>query len=213
MIYENMHFSRFSMYREIEKWVDRNRANSSGNIGKTVGGCTPIIELFPEVKWEITNCFTYKNVDELIFRPSPKIDFTLSRYGIDAHSLPWENGEIDILVSDQMLEHVRRPWIAAEELLRVLRKGGLLICTTCFMQRSHDKGTYFNFHPRGLKELFGASLDNASISGWGHRIANDIINYSNARNVRVKHNAKLKEMCMYNDHDSPFSTWVCGIKK
>ena len=212
MLYEKMHFSRFTMYREIEKWVAKQQLSPTNGVGKTIGGCSPIINLFPDCKWEITNVYTYKDADELIFRPGKEINFTLSKDEVDAHKLPWENEQLDILLSDQMLEHVRRPWIVAEEFIRVLKKGGILICTTCFMQRSHDKGTFFNFHPNGLHELFSDSLANTYISGWGHRIANDLINYSNVRNAKVYGSKKLKDMCDYNDADSPFSVWVCGIK-
>jgi SAM-dependent methyltransferase len=213
MVFENMQFSRFSMYREIENWIHIQPSLPSNSIGKTVGGCSPILNLFPEVKWEITNFFKYENIEDLIFRPNQSIDYILSQKKIDAHNLPWEDEKLDIIISDQMLEHVQRPWIVANELIRVLKKGGLLICTTCFMQRSHDKGTFFNFHPNGLNQLFGSSLENKFISGWGHRIANDLINYSNVRNAKVKNNEKLKEMCDYSDVNSPFSTWVCGKKK
>ena len=213
MIYEKMHFSRYEMYRRIETWANQFTGSFHGNNGKTVGGCSPLIELFPQCSWEITNFFVYGSENDLIFKPSKKINYTLGNKPVDAHSLPWFDGEVDILISDQMLEHVSRPWIVASEFLRVLKKGGVLICTTCFLQRSHDKGSYFNFHPSALKVLFSSSLRYPMFEGWGNPKANYLINYTNTRNFKVYQNQELSQMCRVNDKDSPFATWVCGIKR
>jgi SAM-dependent methyltransferase len=46
-------------------------------------------------------------------------------------------GCIDVLIADEVLEHVKKPWIAAEEIWRVLRPGGLAILYAPFMYPLH----------------------------------------------------------------------------
>lgn len=191
-MFEDAPFSRYVMYQSIEKWADTHQKDGIP-VGKVIGGESPLTRLWPNAHWVVTN---YPEVD--------------------AMALPYENESLDIILSDQMLEHVKKPWIAADEMLRVLKPGGLLICTTCFMQRWHPPAVYFTFHPDGLRELFQDSLSEIVVGGWGNRQSNDMFNHNPDekmwRKMPVKDNWFLEQIVKENDPKAPFATWVLGVK-
>jgi SAM-dependent methyltransferase len=73
----------------------------------------------------------------------------------DAHNLPFADGEFDVILSTEMLEHVRDPFQVERELRRVLSSGGKLILSTRFVFPLHDTPhDYWRYTKYGLKELF-----------------------------------------------------------
>ena len=72
-----------------------------------------------------------------------------------ADELPFESGLFDGAVCIAVLEHVPRPWLAAEELLRVVRPGGELIVDWPFLAPVHGyPHHYFNATDQGARHLF-----------------------------------------------------------
>lgn len=57
---------------------------------------------------------------------SSKVEFLVA----DAEALPFEDGEFDIVVSCECMEHVPNPPIMAKEIFRVLKSGGRFCLTT-----------------------------------------------------------------------------------
>jgi SAM-dependent methyltransferase len=75
----------------------------------------------------------------------------------DAHSLPFLGSSFSIVVSTEMLEHVRNPQRVIDEIQRVLKPGGKLVLTTRFLFPIHDApGDFFRFTKYGLAHLFRA---------------------------------------------------------
>ena len=73
----------------------------------------------------------------------------------DAHNLPFKDGEFEVILSTEMLEHVRDPFQVERELRRVAAKGGMLILSTRFVFPLHDTPhDYWRFTKYGLRELF-----------------------------------------------------------
>lgn len=73
----------------------------------------------------------------------------------DAHSLPFQDGEFEVVLSTEMLEHVRDPFQVEKELRRVTSPGGILILSTRFVFPIHDAPhDYWRFTKYGLRELF-----------------------------------------------------------
>jgi SAM-dependent methyltransferase len=61
----------------------------------------------------------------------------------------------DVIYSNNVFEHLSRPWVAAGNLLWLLRPGGICIVITPFAQRYHeDPGDYFRYTHKGLEALF-----------------------------------------------------------
>lgn len=63
----------------------------------------------------------------------------------------------DVIYSNNVLEHLRRPWIAAENLSKMLKPGGVLITIVPFSQRYHeDPEDFFRYTHAGVVSLFEA---------------------------------------------------------
>ena len=86
--------------------------------------------------------------------------------------LPFLDATFDAVVSLHVLEHVRRPWIAAQEIQRVLKPGGTAICTVPFVCAEHGfPDHFFNMTRSGLPSLFeGMTLEQHFIKGDGAAI-------------------------------------------
>lgn len=83
----------------------------------------------------------------------------------------------DVVICEEVLEHVVDPWAAAANLRRLCAPGGLVIVTTPFLLRVHELPQYgmfdyWRFTPRGLRTLLeGAGLDVEAVDSWGNRQA------------------------------------------
>lgn len=56
----------------------------------------------------------------------------------DAHSIPLNNGSVDVVWIQYVLEHVLDPWRVVAEIYRVLRNDGLVYAETPFLQQVHE---------------------------------------------------------------------------
>lgn len=89
---------------------------------------------------------------------------------VNIEGLPYPQESCDIVVLDQIVEHLRHPWVAVEEIRRVLKKGGLCICTSVFIYPIHhggNYGDYYRFSPEGFRALF-EQFQVIACDGWGN---------------------------------------------
>ena len=64
-------------------------------------------------------------------------------------------GSFDLILCNQVFEHVRDPWSAARGLSKLLKPGGLLIFTVPFLAKYHEvPKDYFRFTPDGAAAIF-----------------------------------------------------------
>ena len=73
---------------------------------------------------------------------------------LDAHMLPFKKGAFDAVVSFETIEHLPEQHLFLSECVRVLKKNGLLICSTCnknILTASY-KGSSNPFHVAELTE-------------------------------------------------------------
>lgn len=77
----------------------------------------------------------------------------------------------DVVICEQVLEHVRNPWAAARTLRDLCRPGGYVIVSTPFLIRvHHEPSDYWRFTADGLQLLLEeAGLDVVSTRSWGNR--------------------------------------------
>lgn len=81
----------------------------------------------------------------------------------------------DVVICEQVLEHVVDPWAAARNLRGLCVPGGHVIVSTPFLVRIHELPAYgmpdfWRFTPRGLKTLLEAGgLEVSSVGSWGNR--------------------------------------------
>jgi SAM-dependent methyltransferase len=73
----------------------------------------------------------------------------------DLHQLPFKSNIFDPILLEAVIEHCKKPWIAVEELYRVLRIGGFIYVDAAFMVPVHSfPHHYFNMTKEGLEILF-----------------------------------------------------------
>ncbi|MGH2961510.1 MAG: class I SAM-dependent methyltransferase [Solirubrobacterales bacterium] len=83
--------------------------------------------------------------------------------------------EFDVVICEQVLEHVPDPWGAAANLRRLCAPGGHVIVSTPFLVRVHElelfaMRDYWRFTPRGLGTLLeGAGFELEALGSWGNR--------------------------------------------
>ncbi len=72
----------------------------------------------------------------------------------DAHCLPFRNASFDVILCTEVLEHLKEPQWAIDEMERVLLDGGKLVLTTRFIFPLHDTpDDYYRFTKYGLRYL------------------------------------------------------------
>lgn len=78
----------------------------------------------------------------------------------DIHKLStYFNQPFDIIYSHAVFEHLAMPWIAAEEIAKCLKVGGIVCVMTHFSHSSHERPWHFyQYSDMGLKVLFSSAL-------------------------------------------------------
>ena len=72
----------------------------------------------------------------------------------DAHALALADATFEVVVCTEVLEHLREPQRALDEMYRVLKPGGTLLLTTRFLFPIHDAPhDYYRFTKYGLQYL------------------------------------------------------------
>lgn len=128
------------------------RAGLTGGRVLEIGGRErPRKRLFPGDRW------TYANLDLEAGPDTVVADIT------GCPELP--DNSFDLIVSVDVFEHLNRPWLAAAEISRLLRPGGLAYTSTLFAWRYHPCPIdFWRFTPEALGFLF-AELDVLD-QGW-----------------------------------------------
>jgi len=86
-----------------------------------------------------------------------------------------EPSRFDVVICEQVLEHVPDPRTAAANLLELATPGGHVVVSTPFLIRIHELPAfemrdYWRFTPRGLRTLLeGAGLEVTEVNSWGNR--------------------------------------------
>ena len=82
-------------------------------------------------------------------------------------------GPFDLVICEQVLEHVPNPLVAVETLRRLCAPGGHVYVSTPFLVRLHDwPGDYWRFTPDGMELLLRCQgLEPQWVRSWGNRKA------------------------------------------
>jgi SAM-dependent methyltransferase len=145
---------------------------------KDYGNTTSFRDVFAGNEYIGVDLSPGTNVDRVI-------DLALSTEGLaPAH--------FALVICCSVLEHVRRPWQMAENLMQITRPGGALYVAVPWVWRYHAyPDDYFRFSWRGITELFpgvawrqqaySTNIDNEffEISGDGSGIDNALAKYVN----------------------------------
>jgi SAM-dependent methyltransferase len=72
----------------------------------------------------------------------------------DAHRLPFSDGQFRCIVSQEVFEHLREPWVAIREVARVLEPGGRAYIQVPLIIGIHSAPyDFYRFTPYGLRAL------------------------------------------------------------
>ena len=75
---------------------------------------------------------------------------------VDNH--PQFCARFDVIYSNNVFEHLERPWLAAANLEKLLKPGGIIITVVPFAQRYHESpGDFFRYTHTGIASLFDAA--------------------------------------------------------
>lgn len=75
----------------------------------------------------------------------------------------------DVVICDQVIEHVRKPWLISKQLQNILNPDGIIIITTPFTYKKHNHpGDYFRYTTDGLISLFEDNFKCIETGGYGN---------------------------------------------
>lgn len=79
--------------------------------------------------------------------------------------------QFDLIIAEQVLEHVLRPDRAVANIHKMLRPGGIVIVSTPFLLKVHEFPLdLYRWTERGMRELLqGAGFEVLSTASWGNR--------------------------------------------
>jgi glycosyltransferase involved in cell wall biosynthesis len=156
-------------------------------------------------------------IEKMLERKFPDLEIFHAQYPeYDAQELSqFEDESFDIVFSHQVLEHLPKPWRAAEEMTRVLKKGGIGIHSSCAYNPRHGLpvfNDYYRFLPDGLAALF-SDVDLIVKEGWGSKQAL-IYNLTIDDGHGALGGRRFAEaLGLQNDADYPWHTWVIFTKQ
>ena len=118
---------------------------------------------------------------------------------------PLELAAFDLVIIEQVLEHVLWPFRAARHLYQMLRPGGVLVVTTPFLVKVHDRPVDCSrWTELGLKHLLaegGFPLEAIKTGSWGNRICARSSERRVPRYVSWLHSLR-------NEPDYPMVVWA-----
>lgn len=121
-----------------------------------------------------------------------------------------EENAFDLIIVEQVLEHVLWPYRAVRNAYKMLRPGGTLLITTPFLLRIHNCPVDCSrWTPLGMKHLLaeaGFALDDVEVGSWGNK-ASARANFGEWPNwIPWLHSLK-------NDPEYPLVVWAFGRKR
>lgn len=109
--------------------------------------------------------FIAEHLIQIDVMPYPNIDVLC-----DAQALPFVENSFDLVLSFAVLEHIPNPFLAASEMMRVLKPGGTIYVDAPHIVTEHGYPShYFNMTRFGLRKLF-EGMDHAAhtVPNSGH---------------------------------------------
>jgi len=91
------------------------------------------------------------------YYPGPNVDVVGDVHRLSSYFRAGE--KFDVIFSSACFEHFAMPWVAALEITRMLKVGGILFVTTHFSYVAHERPwNFFQFSDMGLRVLFSSAL-------------------------------------------------------
>lgn len=184
-------FLRYANYTRLASVLSERFGSGSGVRALELGGSNRVIVgMLPDWSYEIAPSFPEVDVQDL------------GGYAEAAY---------DVVILDQVLEHVPDAERAVAEVLRVLRPGGICIATTPFLIEVHGyPNDYRRLTADGLRSLF-ARYGRTEVFSWGNRFSVRVISrhgWITSRNAR-----RLLSVALWNEPDWPIDFLTLAWKR
>jgi SAM-dependent methyltransferase len=145
--YDPTHWLRVVMYRTCFEFV---RSLGPENL--------EVLEIGPGPTWQ--KAFNFKS-----YTPTQYPDFDICSHTLDR--------QFDLIIADQVLEHVEWPYRAGRNVFAMLRSGGYFVVTTPFLIRIHwgpqDCSRWTEIGLGHLLQECGFEADRVTTGSWGNR--------------------------------------------
>lgn len=183
------HFHRYVNYRKVEEkikltWQEETKELKVIEFGGSNGA---ILSFFKDAHCEVAPNFPEVDIQDL---------------------KDYQSNTYDVVVLDQILEHIPHPDQAVAEVLRVLKSEGVCIAITPFFIKIHGyPNDYFRYTDQGLKQVF-KEFRQVEVEGWGNRATLEMFHrygWLSARNAKRTLNVSLR-----NEPEYPieYLTWA-----
>ncbi|MBI3558890.1 methyltransferase domain-containing protein [Candidatus Gottesmanbacteria bacterium] len=139
--------NRFVMYNSIEKFIQSHK------LGKK------ILIISEENEHSIRNMLTPNS--KTTNTNYPEVDI------MDLSS--FRQNSFDVVITDQVLEHVPNPFEACKQIHRVLKRGGITINTSCSFNPIHDQPDFFRFTKNGFAQIHKIFDKVYLLESWGNK--------------------------------------------
>ncbi len=124
-----------------------------------------------------------------------------------------DGGPFDVVIAEQVMEHVPMPWIAAQSMYRSLSSGGYLLITVPFFIRVHGHpNDYTRWTESGLVNLLeygGFAPQNIHTGSWGNRAC---VNGNFKGSVYRGEPYDATQHSLENEPDVPLMVWAFAKK-
>ena len=163
--------------RNLFKTITRKTIESNlPNIIKNYSG-KKILEIGPgneeyKVHMERLKIYQTLDIDDKFGKPN---------HIMDIHKCTLKSESYDTVIAIEVLEHLYNPFLAIENVYKLLKTNGVFIGTTRFIYPYHGEPyDYFRFTEHGLREIF-KNFKNVKIITLGNRFASiaDLLSTSN----------------------------------
>jgi SAM-dependent methyltransferase len=96
------------------------------------------------------------------------VDSRLTYVATSEYSFPIPNETYDVVLSGQVIEHVRKPWVWIKEVARVCKPGGLVITINPVSWPYHEAPIdCWRAFPEGMRALYDEATLEVRLSVWG----------------------------------------------
>jgi len=167
------------------------------------------IDGFPQNALNIDN---HTTLEKILCRKWPEMEITKTSFlQYDVQSLhQFVDESFDIVFSQNVLEHIPKPWLAAKEMNRVLKRGGIGIHTACAYNPRKNHAAYkdyYRFLPDGLAELF-EGVNIWIKESWGNKQALIYNLTFEDKPGMLSSSTFFENLAIKNDVNYPWHTWV-----
>ena len=181
---------------------------------KNIFSCLSRHELLP-IKGKILGVSGITNFYNFV--DSKNAEIIESDYpNVDMQDMPYCDSTFDYVISDQVLEHTENPISAVNESYRVLKKDGIAIHTSCFLNYFHPcPQDFYRFSPDALRYLCKDFSKILLSDGWGNRFAIFLCFITNKfRFMRIpeKRWSIRYRIATYKENNYPLVTWIIAQK-